>query len=252
MFFQNRRSAITITALPKNVLVSDADPSRNLHLAILLKRLEYNVFVASNPPDLFRVANSVMPNMILLDLRMPIFEGQTCLERLRSNHRFDYVKVVTVSDAIDSDLLQESVKRGADASLTRPVSVTELYSTIQRLTENRPRKIPRLRVLFKVTLLAGKTGLKAFATMISERGVFVRTLHPVKKGTEVRLTLDLPSSKPLVLDGRVIYEVHPGEDRFVEPGMGVLFTDVAGEVAHGLRRFIEEHLAGDLETDTII
>ncbi len=246
------RRPITITALPKNILVADADPARNLHVAILLKRLEYNVFVASNPPDLFRIVNSIMPNLVLLDARMPIFEGQTCLEKLRSNRRLDYIKVVAISDDTDSELLRESTRRGADAYVTRPIRVTDFYSTIQRLTENRPRKIPRLRVIFKVTILSGKIGRAAFATMISENGVFVRTMNPLKKGTAVKLTLDLPSAKPLALDGEVIYEVRFDRDQFVEPGMGVLFRNIPEEVRQGLKKFIEGHLTGDLGPDMII
>ncbi len=232
--------------------MADADPVRNLHLAILLKRLEYNVFVASNPPDLLRIAGTILPNVILLDMRMPFLDGQTCLEKLRSNHRLDYIKIITVSDEVDSGMLRESLKNGANAFVTRPVNVSALYAAIQGLTESRPRKIPRLRVIFKVTVLHGNTGRTAFATMISEKGIFVRTLHPLEKGTDVKLTLDLPSSHPLVLDAAVIYQVRNDRDEFVEPGMGLLFKNVAPEVSRGLREFIEHHLMGDLETEMII
>lgn len=251
-FFQKRGKPITITSLPKNILVADVDPVRNLHAAILLKRLEYNVFVASNTPDLFRVTSSIMPNLILLDVRMPFFEGRACLERLRANPMFNYIKIVTVSDAPDLEILKQSAENGANAYLTRPLCVTGLYSTIQRLTETRPRRIPRLRVIFKVTILAGKTGRTAFATMISEKGLFVRTMHPLEKDADVRLTLDLPSARPLVLDGTVIYQVKYDRDTFVEPGMAILFKGIKEETGLGLRKFIESHLTGDLEQEMVI
>jgi len=226
--------------------VADVDQVRNLHAAILLKRLEYNVFVASNSPDLFRIASSIMPNLILLDVRMPFFEGRMCLEKLRANPMFNYIKIVTVSEAPDLEILKQSTGQGANAYITRPLCVTELYSTIQRLTESRPRRIPRLRVIFKVTVLAGKNGRSAFATMISEKGVFVRTMNPFEKETEVKLTLDLPSSTPLALDGTVIYQVKYDRDKFVEPGMAILFKGLNEETRLGLKKFIESHLTGDL------
>jgi len=232
--------------------VADVDPIRNLHTAILLKRLEYNVFVASNPPDLFRITSSIMPNLIMLDVRMPFFEGHACLERLRSNPMFNYIKIVTLGDADELEELKQSTGKGANSYLTRPLCVTELYSTIQRLTESRPRKIPRLRVIFKVTILAGKTGRNAFATMISEKGLFVRTMHPLDRDTEVKLTLDLPSARPLALGGTVIYQVKYDRDRFVEPGMAILFKDMKEETRLGLKKFIENHLTGDLEPDMVI
>lgn len=232
--------------------MADVDPMRNLHSAILLKRLEYNVFVASTSPDLFRITSSIMPNLILLDVRMPLFEGHACLEKLRANPMFNYIKIVTVSDANDLDMLKKTAEHGASAYLTRPLCVTELYATIQRLTENRPRKIPRLRVIFKVTMVAGKTGRAAFATMISEKGVFVRTMHPLDIDTDVKLTLDLPSSIPLVLEGKVIYQVKYDRDQFVEPGMAILFRGLKEDTRLGLKKFIESHLKGDLEQEMVI
>jgi len=208
--------------------------------------------VASNPPDLFRIASSIMPNLILLDARMPFFEGKACLEKLRANPMFNYIKIVAVADAADTGILKQATESGANAYLTRPLCVTELYSTIQRLTETNPRRIPRLRVIFKVTVLSGTAGRSAFATMISEKGVFVRTMHPLDKGAEVKLTLDLPSSTPVVLDGTVIYQVKFDRDRFVEPGMAILFKGLKEEVRLGLKKFIEGHLTGDLDQEMVI
>jgi len=241
-----------VSTLPKNILVVDEQTVRTLHTALLLKRLEYNVFVASSGHDMMRLANGILPNLIMLDLRMPLIEGHTCLEKLRSSARLGLVKVVMVSEPSDTALLDECLEKGAQAALTRPLQPTELYRTLQELTEARPRKMPRLRVVFKVTVQSGTTARSSYATMISENGIFVRTMHPLEAGTDVKLALELPSAKPLTLDGRVLYNVKYGTDEFFEPGMGICFTNLGTEMIQGLRKFVEDNLTGDLSDDSFI
>ncbi|MBI2412010.1 MAG: PilZ domain-containing protein [Deltaproteobacteria bacterium] len=241
-----------IPSFAKNILVADPDQRRSLRAAIILKRLEYNVFVASESAELLRIADYAMPNLILLDLRMPFVGNRTCLEAIRSERGLDPVKVITTADIADEPLLKESLKKGANDFLIRPFGPTGLYRKIQTLTETQPREAPRLRVIFRATVTAGHTARTAYATMISERGVFIRTMNPFEAGTHVLLSLDLPSAKPLVLDGEVIYQVSLNRERFSEPGMGVRFVNLPPEVRMGLKAFIESQLTGDLEPEMMI
>ncbi len=212
----------------------------------------YEVLTAADGQDGLKKARSEKPNLIILDLMLPKLDGYRVCRMLKFDEKYKNIPIILFSARVQESDIQMGEEQGADAYVTRPIRVTDFYSTIQRLTENRPRKIPRLRVIFKVTILSGKIGRAAFATMISENGVFVRTMNPLKKGTAVKLTLDLPSAKPLALDGEVIYEVRFDRDQFVEPGMGVLFRNIPEEVRQGLKKFIEGHLTGDLGPDMII
>lgn len=247
----SRKRGGKLITIPKNVLVADEDRVRNLHLALLLKRLEYNVFVATSVHDLFRIAENILPHVIILDLKMPSIEGQNCLQKIRSIVSLRIVKVITVSDGTDLKSLEETLKKGANACLARPLNPTEVYRTVQKLTEAHPRQWPRLRVLFKVSAVSGKTGKTSFATMISEQGIFIRTMHPFPKGTRLKLSLDLPSAKPIALEGEVIYEVGYNKEVFKEPGMGVKFIGLDDGIRKGLKKFIEDQLTGDFDTELI-
>ncbi len=132
-----------IPSFAKNILVADPDQRRSLRAAIILKRLEYNVFVASESAELLRIADYAMPNLVLLDLRMPFAGNRTCLEAIRSERGLDPVKVITTSDEADEPLLKESLKKGANDFLVRPFGPTGLYKKIQALTETQPREAPR-------------------------------------------------------------------------------------------------------------
>lgn len=240
------------TALPKNILVADLDESRGLHTALVIKRLEYNVFAAANGDDLLRITNRIIPQLILLDIRMSLTGRENCLDMLRSDSLFKMIRVVAVADGNDRKLLEESLKRGANAYLVRHLDPVSLYSTVQTLTETRPRRVPRLRVIFKVLLHTGEERRIKFATMISEQGVFIRTVDPLHAGTATRLTLELPSESPLTLDGEVIYSRACDKDAFLEPGMGIKFVNLTDKLKKEIKNFIEDQLSVDIDRETLI
>ncbi|MBI5587643.1 MAG: PilZ domain-containing protein [Deltaproteobacteria bacterium] len=240
------------SALPKNILVADEDDARSLHAALLVKRLEYNVFVAANGEDLVRITNRIIPHLILLDIRMPFVGWESCLEMLRSDTLLRMIKVISVADEKDRRLLEDSLKKGANAYLARPLRACALYSTIQKLTETHPRLVPRLRVIFKVTLHAGETGRACYATMLSEQGLFIRSVNPLPDGTMLKLSLELPGSTPLALEGEVIFTRPLMKDGWIEPGMGVKFINMNDGLRDALKRFIEDQLSVDMERDSLI
>lgn len=240
------------SAIPKNILVADEDDARSLHAALLVKRLEYNVFVAANGEDLVRITNRIIPHLILLDIRMPFAGWESCLEMLRSDTLLKMIKVISVGDEKDRRPLEDSLKKGANAYLARPLRACSLYGTIQKLTETHPRVVPRLRVIFKVTLHAGETVRACYATMLSEQGLFIRSVNPLPDGTMLRLSMELPASTPLELEGEVLFTRPLVKDGWIEPGMGVKFIDMNDGVKDGLKRFIEDQLSVDMERDSLI
>lgn len=234
-----------ILTAPKNILVADPDPKRCLRLAAIVKRLDYNVFLASNSPDLTRITLGIIPHAVLLDLDMPPVAGQPGLESMRANRSLAIMKIISVGEKARLTDLEASISRGANAYVTRPISPTELYRTLQKHLEPRPRHFLRIRVLFKTTVISGTTGRASFATALSEQGIFIRTLKPFPAGTRVKVSLDLPSPKPIVLDAEVLYAIAPEPDRLTDPGMGLKFVDMASEIQAGMRKFIEEQLMGE-------
>lgn len=225
--------------------MADPDAARCLKLATMVKRLDYNVFLASNGSDLVRMTSGIIPNAVLLDLEMPPVSGQSCLEALRSNRSLGMIRIITISEVGRTTDLVASLSRGAVGYVTRPVSPTELYRTVQKHIESRPRNFLRIRVLFKATVITGATGRATFATALSEQGVFIRTLKPFPGGTRLKVSLELPTPKPLVLEGEVLYAVKEMPDGLSEPGMGIRFVNLDSNIQAGLRKFIEDQVVGE-------
>lgn len=187
--------------IPKTILVVDNDDVRSFNLAILCKRFDFNIFVAKQGFEFIRIVNGVLPHIVLLNIRIPLIDGKSHLDYIRSNPNLNMIKVITMSDEGDRPALEDSMTKGANGFVTLPVSPTKLYAAIEKLGESRARKVPRLRLIFSATVTDGTATRKAFATVLSENGVFIRTTKPFPKDTKIKVHLDLPSARPIHLDG---------------------------------------------------
>lgn len=239
--------------IPKSILVVDNDELRSFNLAILCKRFDFNIFSAKQGFEFTRIVNGVLPHIVLLNIRMPLIDGKSCLDYIRGNSNLNMIKVITMSDEGDKAMLEESMTKGADGFITLPVSPTKLYAAIEKLGESRARKVPRLRLIFRATITDGTNSRKAFATVLSENGVFIRSTKPFPKDTKIKVHLDLPSARPIHLDGVVLYtvEIKGGTHKNYEPGMGIKFTDMPPEINVGIRGFIEGQLKTDLDPNVL-
>lgn len=239
---------------PKNILVAFHDRQLCLATAQLVKRLEYNSFIALTSNDMLLLVNGIMPTLILLDARMPFINDQSCIDRLKKDTKFSMIKVVLVAEPADEPSMP-AIGRLADGVIYTPLRPTELYVEINRCIEPHPRQCPRLRVVFRATVVSGAVSHICFATMLSEKGVYLRTVNTLAAGTKVKLSLDLPSTRPLNFEAEVIYEVKQTgvkQAGTTGPGMGLKFSNITDEVRAGIRRFIESHLAGEFDTDTFL
>jgi len=243
----------SIRGLPKNVLVVDGDGNRCFNLAILVKRLEHNIFTAGNDFEFTRIMNGVLPHLVLLNIEaMPTVDGKNALEYIRSNPNFEMIKIVTVASKSKKTDLEATLKNGAEAMLTIPINPTGLFHVLEQLSEVKARKVPRIRVIFKVLIESSAGQKKTFITEFSEHGAFIRTMKPFPAGTKVRLTPDLPSDKPIALEGEVIYSRTNEKNRLIEPGMGIKFLNLNDKTRLGLRGFVESQINIDLDPTVVI
>ena len=79
------------------------------------------------------VAGSVSPDLITLDLMMPVLSGFELCERLRQDPRFAKTPIMIVSAKDDSGSKERAIQLGANAYLTKPFNVDELLRKIREL-----------------------------------------------------------------------------------------------------------------------
>lgn len=81
----------------KVLIVEDDEPIRNLYIMKLVQA-GYDTISAPNGLIGFRMAQSEMPDLILLDLRMPVMNGDEMLAKLRSTDWGSSMRVIILTN----------------------------------------------------------------------------------------------------------------------------------------------------------
>ena len=105
----------------------------------------------SHPIDLSVMNNGVelmdklfsetrQPDIVFLDLHMPMMNGEECLQDIRDEERFDGIPVLIYSNTSDTDQLKRLFEMGANRFLRKPASFSELVSSLDGLLHTLVKK----------------------------------------------------------------------------------------------------------------
>jgi two-component system cell cycle response regulator DivK len=114
------------------LLVEDTEDNRQM-MRRLLEMSGYRVVEAINGKEAIEVAAQVRPEVILMDLSLPLIDGLAATRRIRSLPEFTKVPIVAVSAHDTADFHSEALAAGCDAYITKPIDYPELEEIIQRL-----------------------------------------------------------------------------------------------------------------------
>ncbi len=115
------------------VLVVDDVPANVKLLEAKLSAEYYEVLTAVNGQHALEVAESEMPDIILLDVMMPVMDGFTACRKLKENPRLRHIPVIMVT-ALDqpSDRVQ-GLTSGADDFISKPIKNNPLFPRVRSL-----------------------------------------------------------------------------------------------------------------------
>ena len=121
--------------ISKNIQVAIADDHSLLRsaLAKLINTFEgYNVVMeADNGKDLCeKIMKNVLPDIVLLDINMPVMDGKTCLEELKKNKRLKDIPVVIYSTTRNIQEINQLYDLGASRFIHKPATFNELCATL--------------------------------------------------------------------------------------------------------------------------
>lgn len=114
---------------PKILLVDD-EPFNLDYLEQELEDLELEILTASNGEQALQVVASHTPDMIFLDIMMPVMDGFAVLERLKANPNWNTIPVVIISAAHDLSSVVRGIEMGAEDFLPKPFNPVLLHARL--------------------------------------------------------------------------------------------------------------------------
>ena len=122
--------------MKKRVLVvEDYEDTRTL-LKFMIEKFGYSVIVASGPYEAIDKAAEFLPDLILMDIGMPLLDGLSVAQIIHDKKNSSLVPIIAVTAF--SDIKDEALKAGCSDVIYKPVQPELLREMLDRYTADVP------------------------------------------------------------------------------------------------------------------
>lgn len=136
---------------PRVLVVDDDEQNRTL-LSEKLLLDGYDVERASNGLEALAKVSAFAPDLVLMDVMMPVMDGYEALRRLKSNEATRYIPVIILTGRAEIDDKVQGLEAGAEDYINKPYSLMEVSARVRSLLRMRALQT-RLRETEKMAAL---------------------------------------------------------------------------------------------------
>ncbi len=122
-------------APPAKLLVVDDDPIALAGMIALLQAQRFQVIGLAQPQDFWQVFTTSQPDLLLLDLEMPTFNGTDLCRVVRQDPHWCKLPILVVTAHTDEHSIEQAFAAGADDFIRKPIVETELIMRIHSWLE---------------------------------------------------------------------------------------------------------------------
>ncbi|RME69978.1 MAG: response regulator [Chloroflexi bacterium] len=113
------------------ILCVDDEPTQLMLLRLALTRVGYQVIEAANGQQGVEAAKKYKPDLIIMDLMMPIMDGATAIEEIRKDPALKDIPILVLSAYTRGDQAQRALDAGAQELLSKSLILTELIEKVK-------------------------------------------------------------------------------------------------------------------------
>ena len=117
--------------MASRVLIADDEPNIVAALEFLLQRSGYEVSIARNGDEALKLIEQNPPDLVLLDVMMPLRSGYEVCQVVRSREDWKKIKIVILT--AKGNEADKGLALGADLYVTKPFSTQDLVARINGL-----------------------------------------------------------------------------------------------------------------------
>lgn len=117
----------------KKILIVDDEPNIVMTLEYTFKKSNYEVFIARDGQEALDILKTNFPDVIILDIMMPMVDGFATLEQIRIDANLQHTKVLFLSAKNKESDIEKGLALGADAYMTKPFSIKKVVEKVEEL-----------------------------------------------------------------------------------------------------------------------
>jgi DNA-binding response OmpR family regulator len=121
--------------MSKKVLIVDDEPGIIVALQFLMEQNGYTTMVAFSGEEAVEAVTRHHPDLILLDIMLPVVDGFEVCQRIRENPEWNDIRIVLVTALGSEANVTKGLDLGADAYVTKPFSNADLVAKVKELLE---------------------------------------------------------------------------------------------------------------------
>jgi diguanylate cyclase (GGDEF)-like protein len=120
-------------SVPGKILVVEDEPSLQAILKLQLERAGYTVQVAGNGEEGLKAVDAWTPDLILMDVMMPVMDGNEVCRRLKATNRTRQIPIIMLTARSEQEDRVAGLSQGANDYITKPYQQAELLCRVRNL-----------------------------------------------------------------------------------------------------------------------
>ena len=119
----------------KTILIVDDDLDLCYILQTVFTRLGYDSVLAVNGREAVDLATSQLPDLILMDIMLPVMDGLQATRLIRENSNTHSTPILAMTARVSIEDKKECFRSGCDEFIAKPFTVKELTSFMEKLLQ---------------------------------------------------------------------------------------------------------------------
>lgn len=112
------------------ILIVDDAPHTHRLLTLMLERINHTTVTAESGSQALEQLEKSPVDLMITDLNMPIMNGFTLMEEVRSREKFKNLPIIMLTASGQQQAPREAAEKGANRFLTQPISSWELNRVV--------------------------------------------------------------------------------------------------------------------------
>jgi CheY-like chemotaxis protein len=118
-----------------NILIVEDDPNNQRMLSYTLRKAGHEVRIAANGELGLRELETDQPDLVMLDVAMPVMDGLTMLRKVRMHPAFHLIPVIILTASGDDQERLITEELGVSGFLTKPSSSRTILDLVQGIMQ---------------------------------------------------------------------------------------------------------------------
>ncbi|MGR3319490.1 MAG: response regulator [Candidatus Anammoxibacter sp.] len=122
----------------RRILVAEDNEINKALIKDMLSIHEHNVVIAKNGEEAIELAKQHKPELILMDIKMPVMDGMEATRILKGMPEFDNVPIIALTASTGEESEKKQIDIGCAEHIAKPIQTKELFALLQKYLGDEP------------------------------------------------------------------------------------------------------------------